>query len=64
MNSKGKESTKEWAQMNARGGSIIVQKNINRTKVKNRKRNVEYLAIGYVDVTFIIIFKMCRREGI
>jgi hypothetical protein len=53
--------------MKARGGNIIVDKNKSKRGVENSKnrRIVEYLAIGYkVFATFIIIFKMCRREGI
>jgi hypothetical protein len=50
-----------------RGRSIIVGKNRNRTTIeKNKERRcVEYLAVAYeVATAFIIIFKMCRREGI
>jgi hypothetical protein len=52
--------------MKVGGGSEIVEKNRSRRGVeKNKKRIVEYSAIGYkVTVTFIIMFKMCRREGI
>jgi hypothetical protein len=52
--------------MKARGGSGIVEKNRSRRGVKKSKnKSVEYSTIGYkVTVTFIIIFGMCRREGI
>jgi hypothetical protein len=52
--------------MKARGGSGIVEKNKSRRGVeKSKKKNVEYSVIGYkVIVTFIIIFGMCRREGV
>ncbi len=53
--------------MQVRGGSEIIEKNRSRRGVekKKEKRNVEYSAIGYkVIVAFIIIFRMCRREGI
>ncbi len=46
--------------------SKIVEKNKSRRGVeKSRERNVEYLAVGYkVVITFIIIFEMCRKDGI
>ncbi len=53
--------------MKARGGSGIVEKNKSRKGVeKSTKRKlVKYLIIGCkVVVTFIIIFRMCRKEGI
>jgi hypothetical protein len=53
--------------MKARKGRIIVEKNrIRRGVEKNKeRRNVEYLVVRYkVTVTFIIIFGMCRRQGI
>jgi hypothetical protein len=52
--------------MKTRGGSGIVEKNkIKRGFVKSRERCVEYLVVGYeVVATFIIIFKMCRKEGV
>jgi hypothetical protein len=53
--------------MKARGGSGIVEKNINRRGVEKsrEKRHIKYSTIGYkVAATFIIIFKMCKREGI
>jgi hypothetical protein len=52
--------------MKVGGGNIIVEKNRSRRGVeKNREWNVEYSAIGCkVAPAFIIIFKMCRREGI
>jgi hypothetical protein len=39
---------------------------LSRKKVeKSRERSVEYLASGYkVITTFIIIFGMCKREGV
>jgi hypothetical protein len=48
------------------GGNKIVEKNRSRRGVENnRKRNVEYSAVGCkVVATFIIIFGMCKREGI
>ncbi len=67
MNGKGKGNTYEWAQTKVGGGSGIVKKNRNKWGVENNKerRNVAYLAIGYkVATPFIIIFKMCRREGV
>jgi Uri superfamily endonuclease len=53
--------------MKARGGSKIIEKNrIKRGVEKSKKRrHVEYLVVGYkVDVTFIIIFRMCRRKSV
>jgi hypothetical protein len=53
--------------MKARGGSRIVEKNRSRRGVKKskEKRCIEYSAIGYkVIVAFIIIFGMCKREGV
>jgi hypothetical protein len=53
--------------MKARRGRIIVEKNRIRRGVEKskEKRNVEYLVVRYkVTVTFIIIFRMCRRECI
>jgi hypothetical protein len=53
--------------MKGSGGSKIVENNRNRRGIeKNRERNVEYLAIGCkVIIAFIIIiFGMCRREGV
>jgi hypothetical protein len=52
--------------MKVGGGSEIVEKKISRRRVKkSTKRSVEYLAVGYkVTITFIIIFGMCKREGI
>jgi hypothetical protein len=52
--------------MKVGGGSEIVEKNKSKRGVeKNRERNVEYLVVGYkVTVAFIIIFKMCKREGV
>jgi hypothetical protein len=52
--------------MKARGGSEILEKNRSRRGVeKNKKRSVEYSVVGYkVIVAFIIIFGMCRREGV
>jgi hypothetical protein len=66
-NSKGKGSAKEWTQTKVGGGSKIVENNISRRGVEKskEKRSVEYLAFGYkVTFAFIIIFGMCRREGI
>jgi hypothetical protein len=51
----------------ARGGRGIIEKNKSRRGVEKSKerKNVEYSTIGYkVVVTFIIIFKMCRMEGV
>jgi hypothetical protein len=45
----------------------IVEKNKSRKAVEKstKRRRVEYLAIGCeVVVTFIIIFKMCKRKNI
>jgi hypothetical protein len=53
--------------MKARRGSIIVEKNRSRRGVEKsiERRNVEYLTIGCkVATTFIIIFKMCKRDGV
>jgi hypothetical protein len=52
--------------MKVRGGSEIVEKNKSRRGVENnRDRNVEYSVVGCkVVATFIIIFGMCKREGI
>jgi hypothetical protein len=53
--------------MKARGGIGIVEKNKSRRRVENsrKRRRVDYLAGGYkVIVAFIIIFKMCRKEGV
>jgi hypothetical protein len=52
--------------MKARGGRGIVEKNRSRRGLeKSRERSVEYLVIGCkVAATFIIIFGMCRREGV
>jgi hypothetical protein len=53
--------------MKARGGSGIVEKNRNRRGVEKsiKRRHVEYLFVGYkVVAAFIIIFGMCRREGV
>jgi len=66
MNNKGKESVKEWAQTKVGGGSEIAENNRNRRGVeKSRKRNVEYSTIGCkIATAFIIIFGMCKRQGI
>jgi len=51
----------------ARGGSEIIKKNRNKIRVqKSRERRpIEYSTIGCkVATTFIIIFGMCKREGI
>jgi hypothetical protein len=53
--------------MKVGGGSKIVEKNKSKRGVKKSKkeRNVEYSIVAYkVVVTFIIIFRMCRREGV
>jgi len=52
--------------MKVRGGSKIVEKNRSERGVeKNKERNVKYLAIGCkVTIAFIILLKMCRREGV
>ncbi len=52
--------------MKVGGGSEIVEKNKSKRGVeKSKERNVEYLVIGYkVAVAFVIIFKMCKREGV
>jgi hypothetical protein len=48
-NNKGKGSIEEWAHMEARGGSGIVEKNKNKWGVEKSKtwRCVEYSTIGY-----------------
>ncbi len=52
--------------MKAGRGSGIVEKNRSKKGVeKSREKSVEYSTVGYkVTATFIIIFRMCRREGI
>jgi len=53
--------------MTTTGGSRIIKKNRSRrvAKKSRKKRRVESLAVGYeVVATFIIIFKMCGREGV
>jgi hypothetical protein len=52
--------------MKVGGGSGIVENNRSKKGVeKSRKKSVEYSIVGYkVTATFIIIFRMCRREGI
>jgi hypothetical protein len=53
--------------MKARGGSGIVEKNKSRRGVeKSRERRcVKYSTVCYkVATTFIIIFGMCKREGV
>jgi hypothetical protein len=49
-----------------KGSEIVEKKRSRRGVEKNMERkNVEYLAIGCkVVVTFIIIFKMCKRDNI
>jgi hypothetical protein len=66
VNSKGKGSLEEWTQTKVGGGSRIVDNNISKRGVeKSKKKNVEYSAIGCkVVVAFIIISRMCKREGI
>jgi hypothetical protein len=66
MNSKGKGNAKESGEAKVRRGRGIVEKNKNRRGVeKSRKRRVQYSTIGDKVVTvFIIIFRMCTREGI
>jgi len=53
--------------MKAGGGIIIVNKNKSKRGVEKNKerRSAEYSGIGCkVFAAFIIIFKMCKREGI
>ncbi len=53
--------------MKVGGGSGIIEKNKNRKGVEKsrERRSVEYSIVGYKVITaFIIIFKMCRREGV
>jgi hypothetical protein len=52
--------------MKVGGGRGILEENISRRGVKkNRERSVEYSAVGCkVIVTFVIIFRMCGREGV
>jgi hypothetical protein len=55
--------------MKLRGGNRIVEKNITRRGIEKsiKKREVEYLDVGYKgNTTFIIIiiFETCRREGV
>jgi hypothetical protein len=66
VNSKGKWNVEEWTQTKARGGSKIVEKSRSRRGVEESKeRNVEYLVVGCkVVIALIIIFRMCKREGI
>jgi uncharacterized membrane protein len=50
----------------AGGGSGVIEKNRSRRRIeKSKKRSVEYIVVGYkVAVAIIIIFKMCKKEGI
>jgi len=67
MNNKGKGSVEEWTQMKGRGEGEIVDKNKSRRGVEKSKerRSVEYSIVGCkVIAAFIIIFEMCRREGV
>jgi hypothetical protein len=52
--------------MKVGGGSEIVEHNRSRRGIeKSRDRSVEYSIVGYkVVAPFIIIFEMCKREGI
>jgi hypothetical protein len=52
--------------MKAGGGNEIVEKNKNKRGFeKSREKSVEYLAVGCkVAVVFVIIFEMCKREGV
>jgi hypothetical protein len=53
--------------MKVKGGNGIIKNNISKRGVEksSERRHVEYLAIGRkVATTFIIIFGMCRKEGI
>jgi len=53
--------------MKTRGGNGIVEKNKSRRTIENniKRRLVEYSTIGCKVVTaFIIIFGMCKREGV
>ncbi len=53
--------------MKVGGGSGIVEKNKSRRRVEKsrEKRCVEYSTVGCkVAFTFIIIFRMCKREGV
>jgi hypothetical protein len=52
--------------MKVGGRRRIVEKNRSKKGVeKSGERSDEYLAVGYkVIATFIIIFRMCRREGV
>jgi hypothetical protein len=53
--------------MKIRGGNGIVEKNKSRRTIEKNKerRHVEYSAVGCaVVVAFIIIFEMCRMEGV
>jgi hypothetical protein len=52
--------------MKARGGGGILERNKSKRGIKSIKRkNLEYTTIGYkVVVTFIIIFRVCKREGV
>jgi hypothetical protein len=52
--------------MKVGGGNKIVEKNRSKRRIeKSKERSVEYLTVGCkVTTAFIIIFKMCRREGV
>jgi hypothetical protein len=52
--------------MKVGGQSGIVENNLSKRGVeKSKKRNVEYSVVGCkVVVAFIIISRMCKREGI
>jgi hypothetical protein len=52
--------------MKARGGSKIVEMNKNKRQIeRSKERSVEYSIIGYkVTIAFIIIFVMCKKEGV
>ncbi len=52
--------------MKARIGSEIIKKKKKKKVEKSRMwKHVEYLVIGCkVIITFIIILKMCRKEGV
>jgi hypothetical protein len=66
-NSKGKGSAEECAQIQVGRINGIAEKNRNKRGVEKNayRRCVEYSTVNCkVTTAFIIIFGMCRREGI
>jgi hypothetical protein len=62
-----KGSTKEWAQMETRGGSGIVEKKRRKRGIEKSRTwwSAEYLVVGCkVIATFTIIFKVWKRQNV